>query len=528
MATMSDIASSSPSSTYSGAGISSNGTNNHYPISREPSDNSQVNYRAFDDVTGPSNHVVPIELILHIGQYLPQCDKGNLGQTCRKLYDIMTPLMYKEDSLQDHHALWWACFANCDSLLKKLLAITPHLANYRFQARHRGLHTIGFNPSLSLGVTPLVVSIYYGSYLVLRVLLRSGADVNLADIDPVSSSGRLFHGHSLRWYPINWAIKLLHLRDFAHCLGLLVKRGANIDQFPELAMPVGAIAPSWNPSSGDTTALFQMLRVKPVVEQRDISHREYQDQLNLNYSKLKILLKLGADAKATEPLTSHTPIFRIASGLKKFQPWPSYGGGHILLRHEVNFLYENHLVPHAERMIRKLIEAGSNPSIMCWEDAAVQSPLHLLCNNSNRYEKLIYVLLEAGVDINKADTNGQTPIYRLMDHPPADVRILNRFITNGARLDVRDNVLDTPLHALCREYGACQTTLQRTIKVLLRRGADPMAEEIRGLTPRDLLKTRVAPVWQSTLNILDAAETRVMRGRLGGGARFGGARRVRS
>ncbi|KAI1135952.1 ankyrin [Hypoxylon sp. FL0543] len=542
---MSEARTFSDSSSFFLAGISSDGVSSdgsyyRYGVNDDlasedgvndgPTDNGDVNGGLTNEVgvngDASSNHDtksgnliddrLPAEIIREIGSYLPQCDRARLAQTCRKFNVTMTVMMCEEDERQDYHALWWACSHNRHTLLRQLLDCKPELVNYRFQStRVPSQKRAGFK-HLRLGATPLVLSMYYGAYNVMRMLLDRGADVNLPDVHPLPSGSIRFYGHNMRWYPINWAVSLLHERDFEHCLRLLIDAGANINQFPELAMPLEEFGSSWVPSSGDTMPLFQMLNIYPVLKRP--GGTSYQDQLDIRHSKLKTLLQLGADPTAVEPLTGYTPIFRIALSLAQFKPWPSHSTA-PLLRHEVDSLYEDHVIPHAKRMIRALIESGCDPKIMCWENAVVQSPLHLLCTKSDRYEVLINVLLEAGVDINTADTQGQTPLHRLMHFLPSDHKILRRFIRNGAMLDTRDNLLDTPLHTLCRGYTSCQSRLQQAIKVLLWSGADPLAREVDGRTPREILEARQAPAWEETLDILHSAEER-MKNRLRRGTAY--------
>ncbi|KAI0150095.1 ankyrin [Hypoxylon sp. NC0597] len=424
----------------------------------------------------PTLHGLAPELILEIGSYLPQRDRAHLGQTCGRFYDIMTTSMHKEDARQDYHALWWACFRNCHSLLKKLLDSKPHLVNYRFQTVHTvnqgGIST----PQVSRDLTPLIVTMLHGSYHVLLVLLRFGADVNLPDTKPHSSVDRRFYGHLMRWYPINWAFLLIHDRDLEHTLTLFIEKGANINQSPGRTLPAGSNTIIRNTQAYPTAAAG----------------------------------RLGADLKAIDPLTGHTPIFALALHLKNFHPWPTFYDP-TTLRHDIDFLYDDHLIPHVREVLRNVIGLGVDFTTQCWEDDVSQSPLHLLCTNSNRYEELINILLEAGADINTTDSIGQTPIFRFMHSPPADVKILQRFIRNRAKINYRDTNLDTPLHVLCQVYSTCQTRLQQTIKAMLSRGANPTLRNTSGLTPRDILEARTVPVWPETLGLLREAEEAIER-----------------
>ncbi|OTA89093.1 hypothetical protein M434DRAFT_374183 [Hypoxylon sp. CO27-5] len=465
-----------------------------------------------DEPSPPTINGLPAELILKIGNNLPQRDRAHLGQTCRHFHGIMTTSMHEEDARQDYHALWWACFRNCHSLLKKLLDSKPHLANYRFQTVHTvnqgGLRMLQF----SLGVTPLIVTMRSGSYHAFRVLLESGVDVNLPDTRPHFLTNRRFYGHLLQWYPINWAFMLVHDRDLEHILDRLINKGANINQSPVRPLPTELVISPGFLAIGDGIPLFEILKVTPAVQQgrTHVSMTEYQGFLSSCRIRLSILLKLGADLKAIEPLTGYTPIFALASHLKNFHPWPTFQDP-TTLRHDIDYLYDDYLIPHIRFVLGQLIESGGDLTTQCQEDTVSQSPLHLLCTNSNRYEELINIFLEAGVDINTADSMGQTPIFRFMHSPPADVKILKRFIRNRAKINYRDNNLATPLHVLCQVYSTCQTRLQQTISAMLSRGANPTLRDASGLTPRAILEARPVPVWPETLGLLKEAEEPIER-----------------
>ncbi|KAI1413112.1 ankyrin [Hypoxylon sp. FL1857] len=502
--------------TYTPIAPPGNSATHHNGVTNDGTGRSSANSNASSngDVNYANIAMCPVEIINQIGEGLSQRDKASLGQTCHRLCDIMTDMMRKEDATQDYHALWWACYRDCSTLLKQLLDREPRLVNYRFETVHPPSNFFSY----SKGLTPLIITMRYGSYHAMKVLFMSGADVNLCDKYPESSLGPQFYYHHLRWYPMNWAAVLTHHRDFEVLLRNLLKRGANINQAPMPALPEDQVGAYVSTAFGDSMPLFGMLNLYPTTSTAMmLSFPLYQEQLDAHRSKLATLLKLGADPNAIDPATRHTPIYRFATTLKDFQ-------GHQMIEfrpiisHEIDYVFEDHVVPHAKQVIRMLVKKGSNPNIQCVADGVAQSPLHLVCLNSDRYEKVINTFLELGVDINTTDSNHQTPIYQFMRHPPADVKILKRFMKNGAKVRHRDHAQRTPLHVLCdTAHMMSQTILQQTIKALINGGANPTAKDHAGLTPRDILQLRLPNAWAETVDLLRKAEARKASG--GGGRR---------
>ncbi len=129
---------------------------------------------------------------------------------------------------------------------------------------------------------------------------------------------------------------------------------------------------------------------------------------------------------------------------------------YIANKGDLNILNEKHETPLFQAIKQakfntalKLLNAGSNPSIL---DYRGMSPLTLAVFNnhigsSDAYEKgniaLITALLDKGVDVNIADSDGDTPLHTAVAHAsPAVIKLL---LNRGANLMARNNATKTPL-----------------------------------------------------------------------------------
>ena len=83
-------------------------------------------------------------------------------------------------------------------------------------------------------------------------------------------------------------------------------------------------------------------------------------------------------------------------------------------------------------------------------------------------------LIEAGVDVNAKDDNGQTPLHHAVHHS-ASAEIIEELIKEGADVDAQTTDEKTPLHIARENIEA--------VKVLIEGGADVNIGDDYGNTP---------------------------------------------
>ena len=108
--------------------------------------------------------------------------------------------------------------------------------------------------------------------------------------------------------------------------------------------------------------------------------------------------------------------------------------------------------------------------------------------------------LEAGVDVNTKDGEGQTPLHPAAEYGQKEVALL--LITNGADVNAKTQIGVTALH------GAATQDYSKIIELLISKGADANAKVAsgshKGKTPLDAAKETNHP------------ETAALLGKLGG------------
>ncbi|XP_046549616.1 ankyrin repeat domain-containing protein 7-like [Haliotis rubra] len=73
--------------------------------------------------------------------------------------------------------------------------------------------------------------------------------------------------------------------------------------------------------------------------------------------------------------------------------------------------------------------------------------------------KAITLLIQKGLDVNKADKHGQTALHLLCQRSRVDVRTVNLLIQNGADVNLADRAENTPVHYICQRKEADVSTL---------------------------------------------------------------------
>ena len=111
------------------------------------------------------------------------------------------------------------------------------------------------------------------------------------------------------------------------------------------------------------------------------------------------------------------------------------------------------------------------------------TPLHLACRNGN--EELINLLLENGADVKDNNNNrSRTPLHEVIKHGNSNVNVvdllLKNYLKKEAKIDAKDNFLNTPLHL------AVMHSKLPVVKLLVDSGADIHLTNWRSKTAMDL------------------------------------------
>jgi len=129
---------------------------------------------------------------------------------------------------------------------------------------------------------------------------------------------------------------------------------------------------------------------------------------------------------------------------------------------------------------RMLIAKGADVDAQ-WGDGG--TPLHIAAGYG--HVKVATLLLAHGAGANAKKTDGETPLHVAARCGRDEFAKL--LAEAGADVNATDAGLDTPLHAVLRRAPGSgrryQDSLWRTVSLLLKRGADPLAKNKAGVTP---------------------------------------------
>jgi len=148
-------------------------------------------------------------------------------------------------------------------------------------------------------------------------------------------------------------------------------------------------------------------------------------------------------------------------------------------------------------------------ALPCGDDKKQQSVLRIALGNSDK--EMCRLLLDYGMDINEIDTNGETPLYYLLEHRQsreATLPMLRFMIENGADIDKVSNFWsETPL------FSAVRAGFREAVELLLDLGADATHRSLLDETP--LLLAAATHDARTVTMLLDAGADIESRNRAG-------------
>ncbi|CAH0046062.1 unnamed protein product [Clonostachys solani] len=269
--------------------------------------------------------------------------------------------------------------------------------------------------------SPLMVAAYYGHHLIVRLLLKKDADLNLKD--------DIYHRT-----PLFWAVFDGH----EAVAKLLIDEGANLDSKDRSGRTPLSLA-SYKGHEAAAKLLIDM------GADLDFKDRNGRTALSLailegHEAVAKLLIDIGADLNFKDR-SFRTPLFlAISSGHEAVAK--------LLIDKSVDLDSKDHNgeIPLSlaasygyEAVAKLLIDKGAD---LDSKDSEGQTPLSSATLNGQ--EAVARLLIDKGAELNSKDFNGQTPLSVAARR--GKVAMFNLLLaTHGVNVESRDNCGRTPL-----------------------------------------------------------------------------------
>ncbi|MCE2403073.1 ankyrin repeat domain-containing protein [Candidatus Poribacteria bacterium] len=324
------------------------------------------------------------------------------------------------------------------------------------------LHTIG-----SHGRTMLWEAAYRGKLEVVRFLVEQGADMNLP--------GCHLSQHDLEITP--YCVARHEGRD--EVADYLLQQGAIVDI--HTAAYLGdydtALSLLDNDASLVNSGYLQSVML-PSGEPHTVEHRDAEWATPLCYAIV------GGNIRIVELLISRGAIIESHSKL--------------LLDHAVStdrvdivkLLFENGADPSKAP---RIYDDNSGMSVLLKSHGVPSKdinalgkmgwpPLPYACRgDKGEHPNKVLRLLKLGADIDVRSSKGKTALHCAAK--AGFLKVINVLIENGAAIDATDKNGETPLYEAIRSTIKNREKQRASLEVLLTKGANPNAENRRGLTP---------------------------------------------
>ncbi|KAI1748864.1 hypothetical protein F4782DRAFT_339705 [Xylaria castorea] len=434
---------------------------------------------------------VPAEIVINILGYLgAKKDWLCLAGTCQRVSNFVVAELDKysvEDG--DYYAVWYACVANKPAILLRHIALDATVVNRHFTRnfQRERLRRVKFRskwrfyPQLRVfgkGMTPLAVAIVAGSEAIAQVLLVNGADPNRQDLRSISNS--------IPWHPIHWAVASKHESSVA-TIRMLGVHSANMNQVPEASMN-GIF--EYQKYIGCAPIFSLLMLQKPQWDsggKRQTNCEEFNNDLRqlqgLRLRQLEALLQCGADPNVRNELDAVTPVFFLLSNLAIYNP-SFYFEKSVTLSHEedeqANVI--NEIATSFLDVLRDfgadICELGRSYFYHEILDSRIyvvspETPLHTACRLKDRHKPIIDWFLRNGLSIDSLSRAQSTPLMVYCRSAFTDLDLFRKFLRNGPLINHSDTLGRTALHHLCANTKLRPQVMEKAVKMMLDRGADP-------------------------------------------------------
>ena len=291
---------------------------------------------------------------------------------------------------------------------------------------YRTVYRVYHKHSASLGIAS-----YFGHEVVVKLLLKEGADIEAKDNDDYGWTADIEARSGYGRTPLSWAAGNGH----EAVVRLLLKEGADIEA---KSGDYGQTPLSWAAGNGEEAIVKLLLKEGADIEAKDGG--DY-GQTPLSWAAgngheaiVRLLLKEGADIEAKSGKYGRTPLLWAAGNRE-------------------------------EAIVRLLLKEGAD--IEAKDDYYSQTPLSWAAGNGE--EAIVRLLLEEGADIEAKDESGRTSLlWAAGNGEEAVVRLL---LKEGADIEAKSGYGWTPLS------WAAGNGQEAIVRLLLKEGADIEAKD---------------------------------------------------
>ncbi|KAH7153273.1 ankyrin repeat-containing domain protein [Dactylonectria macrodidyma] len=365
--------------------------------------------------------------------------------------------------------------------------------------------------------SPLFVSASRGDVDSMEALIEAGADVSIQCTAPRQNPDWPFGPLP----PASTALEVFCLdkptdrAKFKRGLSLLIQAGADVNE-----KSVHGLCPVHFARSSVTLELLFEAGADPNAETASGETVLHQLPAGLCSERqdgyLKLLMENGADMNKRETDTGKTPFLKaITTNCHLALRMLEYGPDCSVADYDGNgplHLALGGREPPLPSLLSALLSAGGVHS----KNRNGETPLHVLASRLGEFyaertdDKPFRLLLSHGAKIDARDSQGRTPLFRVIGKPPADITIaeLEIFRAGGASLDTIDGSGRTVLHELARTcLDFPRESKTKLYRYLVDGGVSPLVADFDGNTLyHEVARLRYEPGLERVPELLEEFE----------------------